>query len=222
VSGGRLSSLQERVLVALADLDPGWTLAGGAALVGFHLRHRTTRDLDLFWRGRESLDRDVRSRVEERLRRVGLESEVAQVTPTLLRLRVHDGGDAVMVDLLAEPSSSLEAPASEEIGGKTIRVDGLHEILVDKLCALLGRAELRDLLDVRGILEAGADLGRALLDAPKRDSGFSPLTFAWVLRGMPLAEMAAVSELAPDESDALDRFRHELIETVARESDPSA
>ena len=48
---GQLSDLQSRVLVALAGLEPRWTLTGDGALVGFHLGHRTTRDLDLFWHG---------------------------------------------------------------------------------------------------------------------------------------------------------------------------
>jgi hypothetical protein len=46
---GKLSELQERVLVALAGIDPPWTLSGGAVLAGFHTAHRETRDLDLFW-----------------------------------------------------------------------------------------------------------------------------------------------------------------------------
>ena len=51
-----LSPLQVRILEALADLDPPWTLTGGGALVGFHLKHRTTRDLDLFLHGRAMLE----------------------------------------------------------------------------------------------------------------------------------------------------------------------
>ena len=43
-----LSELQARVLVALAGIDPPWTLTGGAALVGFHLGHHTTQNLNLF------------------------------------------------------------------------------------------------------------------------------------------------------------------------------
>lgn len=52
---GRLDPLQERVLRVLAAACPGWRLTGGAALAGFHLAHRTTRDLDLLWGGHERL-----------------------------------------------------------------------------------------------------------------------------------------------------------------------
>jgi hypothetical protein len=47
---GRLTALQGRILEILAVIEPPWSLVGGGALVGFHTRHRETRDLDLFFR----------------------------------------------------------------------------------------------------------------------------------------------------------------------------
>src|SRR4051812_20084129 len=55
-STGKLSGIQRRVLEALADIEPPFVLSGGAALSGVHLGHRTTRDLDLFWRNRAKLE----------------------------------------------------------------------------------------------------------------------------------------------------------------------
>jgi nucleotidyltransferase AbiEii toxin of type IV toxin-antitoxin system len=55
VSGDKLSALQWRILERLSTLEPRWTLTGGGALAGFHLKHRTTRDLDLFWHGLNQL-----------------------------------------------------------------------------------------------------------------------------------------------------------------------
>jgi hypothetical protein len=51
MSDSQFSSLQRRILTILASQQPRWTLTGGAALVGFHLGHRETRDLDLFRHG---------------------------------------------------------------------------------------------------------------------------------------------------------------------------
>ena len=50
-----------------------------------------------------------------------------------------------IVDLVAEPGPALEAPRSVPIAGVAIRVDSLHEILVNKLTALLEQTEPRDL-----------------------------------------------------------------------------
>jgi hypothetical protein len=61
VALGTLSDLQERVLAALAGIEPPWTLSGGAALAGFHTAHRETRDLDLFWQRSRELGDAVRT-----------------------------------------------------------------------------------------------------------------------------------------------------------------
>lgn len=47
--------LQEQVLIALSGLQPAWTLIGGAALAGFHTKHRETRDPDLFFHHQTTL-----------------------------------------------------------------------------------------------------------------------------------------------------------------------
>ena len=43
----RLDSLQQEVLEAFFGYESGFFLTGGAALAGFHLGHRTTKDLDI-------------------------------------------------------------------------------------------------------------------------------------------------------------------------------
>ena len=40
--------MQKEALSAFFEREREFFLTGGAALVGFHLRHRTTTDLDLF------------------------------------------------------------------------------------------------------------------------------------------------------------------------------
>ncbi len=86
-----------------------------------------------------------------------------------VELRVSDGSDVCVVDLVAEPFSALEPPRQATIDDAAIAVDLMHEILTAKLTALLGRTELRDLVDVKALLDAGTDLAAALRDAPKKD-----------------------------------------------------
>ena len=215
----RLTALQGRVLELLSGMEPAWTLTGGAALAGIHLGHRTTRDLDLFWHGLEelgTLDADVMAR----LRRAGLDVAVLRHARSFERLRVSDGHESVILDLIAEPVPNLEAPISAQLGHARFQVDTPHEILVNKLCTLLDRSEVRDLLDIRELLARGGDLDRALADAPRKNSGFSPLTMAWLLRDLQLASMAEASGLEEGELQALDRFRDELLARVARSAAP--
>jgi hypothetical protein len=106
------------------------------------------------------------------------------------------------------------------IGRVEILVDTPHEILVNKLCALVQRSELRDLVDVRGLLGAGGDLERALRDAPRKDGGFSPLVLSWQLEGLDLGAMGRAEGLTEHEVAELDAFRTTLIARLSRLSHP--
>jgi hypothetical protein len=219
MSGSRLSPLQERLLALLADVDPPWTLTGGAALVGVYTRHRTTRDIDLVWYEANSVAEGALA-VEERLSTAGLDYSVLQTHPQFVRLRVADSSETVMVDLVAEPTPPVDDIGTATVGGHLIRLNSPHEILVSKLCALLGRAELRDLVDVRAMLESGADLSRALTDAPLKDGGFSPLTLAWVLEGLRVNQLGRVEGWDESEIARLEEFRHALIEDLLSAAAP--
>ena len=111
----RLSPTQSAVLHALAGMDPRWTLTGGGALCGYHLGHRQTRDLDLFFHGLHALG-DAPREVERRLRGVGFDVVGVQTAPTFRRLEARTSAEAVVIDLVAEPVPTIEAPREEEPG----------------------------------------------------------------------------------------------------------
>lgn len=219
MSGSKLSALQWRILERLSTLEPPWTLTGGGALAGFHLKHRTTRDLDLFWHGLDqlgSLPEEVRSSLASE----GLEVKALQSGATFSRLHVSDGADMCLVDLVADPVSPIEAPVQIRIGAVSVVIDTPHEILVNKLNALLSRSELRDLEDVRALLAAGGDLERALTDASRKDGGFSPLTLSWVLNGLQPRSLARVAGLDPGRAEELEAFRDSLVRQILDLSSP--
>ena len=211
----RLTPLQERVLAVLAPMTPRWTLTGGGALAGFHLGHRTTRDLDLFWHGHAELG-ELPREVMRRLEAAGLTTEVVQTTPAFERLRVRESGEELIVDLVAERVPTVSAPLEFRVGSQTVLVDSPHEILVNKLGTLLQRRELRDLVDVRALLERDGDLEAALRDAPRKDGGFSPLMVAWILERFPVTDLAPLSGLTTAETRELERFKLELIARLTR------
>ncbi len=212
-SGGSLTELQKRVLDAVAGVEPPFVLSGGGALAGVYLGHRTTRDLDLFWRNQARLD-DLPRAIETRLRANGLAVTTLQSTPAFVQLRVSDGASVVIIDLVAEPTASLETPHRYRISSAEILVDSPQAILTEKLCALLERAELRDLIDVEALVRAGHDANAAIADAPRRDSGFSPLTLAWVLREWNVKAIASSMNVDDAVAERLAAFRRELIERL--------
>lgn len=218
MSGSRLTPVQLEVLRTVAGIVPAWRLAGDAALAGFHARHRATRDLDLFWLGKDLGQLDAE--ILRRLGAAGFAGQVLQRDPAFCRLRVARGSDVVVVDLVADPVPAVVDPAEHALGDVRVLVDRPHEILVTKLCALLSRSELRDLEDVRALLDAGGDLARALADAPRKEAGFSPVTLAWVLEQLPIAAMGRALGRTVDESHELEVFREGLVGRILAAAKP--
>jgi len=216
----RLTPLQQRVLELLAPMSPRWTLTGGAALAGFHFAHRTTRDLDLFWHGLSALP-DTSRQVERLLADAGLRVSALQRSPSFARMQASDDKEAVIVDLVAEPIPTAEPPSEQPVGATRILVDTRHEILVNKLGTLLHRREPRDLIDLQALLGAGGDLRRALVDAARKDGGFSPLTVGWSLESFAVDKRAAAIGLSEDQARDLDAFRRRLRDEIAALARPT-
>lgn len=203
-----LNSLQDDFLKAFFKRENSFFLSGGAALVGFYFGHRETHDLDLF-----TLENDVEEGfrlVHEVANDLKAIVEPIQTAPDFRRLLLRRDDEAIVVDLVREYvfQISKEKPV---ING--IRVDSPEEILANKLCALLSRSEIRDLVDVRELENAGFSLENALQAAEKKDSGLTPAQLAWVLNQISLGEDAqlpgniSASELRDYLMNLIDRLK---------------
>ncbi len=185
----RLDSLQQEVLNGFFKYEGHFFLTGGAALAGFHLQHRTTKDLDLF---------TVEDRIAEGAaalaavaRDIGgtLESLVAYVD--FRRYLLRRGTSSVVVELVRDRAPQLVT--SKPLIG-TIRVDPPKEIIANKLCTLLSRAEIRDLVDVRALEAAGYCVADHLEQACRKDGGLTPGQLAWVLSQIVIGDDARLPE----------------------------
>lgn len=211
----RVSHLQRAILRVLGTLEPRPVVTGGAALAAFYTGHRETRDVDAFWRDRPLLG-DVTALVLTALAGESLDVAVLQRTPAFVRLRVRQGAEVCLLDLVADPVVTIEPAVMHDVDGVKVAADSPHDILVNKVCSLLERAELRDLTDAMALVEAGGDLPRALADAPRKDGGFSPLTLAWVLETTPFEELAAGGDLDEQSLQRLRAFRRGLIDVLTQ------
>ena len=82
------------------------------------------------------------------------------------------------------------------------------------------RAEPRDLWDVTVLVDLGVDLDLALVDAPQKEGGFSPLTLAWVLHDWQPVALAAASGWPESVGRALAPFRDWRVERLTAGSRP--
>jgi hypothetical protein len=108
-------------LKALAGVEPRWTLTGGAALAGFHLGHRTTRDLDLFWHGHGALA-DLVASVTGTLSSAGFTVRGLRRTPTFAQLQVESVDGVVEVEGGAVGGSRIPTEAHSQLGQSTPRL----------------------------------------------------------------------------------------------------
>jgi hypothetical protein len=204
----RLTPFQAEVLGAFFERTKGFYLTGGAALAGFHLCHRETHDLDLFTLAgplTEGVDA-----LRELARALGAACEETRTAPEFRRFLLRREEASVVVDLVVERTAQL-VQDKPFIGA--IRIDPPEEILANKLCALLGRAEIRDLVDVRALEQAGQPLERALAAARQKDGGMTPAQLAWVLSQISIGEKARVpGGVSPQE---LRSYLEDLIDRLA-------
>lgn len=221
-SSHHFTPIQVRILRALAHLDPPPTLTGAAPLAGLYLGHRQTRDLDLAWHDREDLG-TLPADAEAALRKAGLEVNVLQTERTFSQLRAAELADTSVVDLIVELAPALYPAERVAIADFEFLVESRAEVLASKMCALLSRSELRDLRDVKALVDVGEDLDRALATAPRKDAGFSPPLLAHLLdTEFDIASMAAAEgSITEKEVRELEVFRQELVRKLMADEQPA-
>lgn len=214
-SSDKLTPLQRAVLNGMARAEPRVFLSGGAALAGFYLHHRTTVDLDFFVRDVEAVPAAL---VALRLvaERIDAAVVVRQQTPTFVRAVVEQGGQGLVVDIVHEGVPQLHEDKPVVDGA---RIDPLDEILVNKLTALVGRQEERDLVDVWFIEQRGLRVEDVLPAAARKDGGCTPATLAWLLSTFPVPPDDRVPP--PLTSSLLGHWRDELVQRLARAARPT-
>lgn len=117
------------------------------------------------------------------------------------------------VDLVRDDVPQLAEKRT--VGG--VRIDSAEEILANKICTLLSRVELRDLVDVMALQQSGLDPIAALPAAASKDAGVTPSQLAWVLSSFPIPEGPLPGDVS---AVALRNFRDDLIRRLAASAFP--
>lgn len=210
----RLDSFQREVLEAFFARTDAFFLTGGAALAGFYLGHRDTKDLDLFTDG-ERMEDGVAA-LQDSARSLGATLEAIQTSPDFRRFLLRREAGSVVVDLVRDRSRQA-FPDKPVVNG--IRIDPVEEILANKLCTLLSRGEVRDLVDVLMLERAGYSIAQALGPASLKDGGLTAAQLGWVLSQIQVGDDARIpGEVTVEELRA---FLSSLVSRLALLAKPT-
>lgn len=181
---GHLSSLQFDILRAFRE--PSFFLTGGGALIGFYGHERMTRDLDLFTRDKDAfrIGADI---LRDAVTLIGGNLETLRTTPYFRRFRVTRAEETTLVDLVLETVHAVSEPI--ELPAYNILIDTPEELAINKICALVGRAEPRDLVDLHFLHTRGLNLDNAISQAQKKDGGVGADTLLLALQGISSAQL---------------------------------
>jgi len=217
-----LSRLQRDVLDAMVG-RAAFYFTGGAALAGFYLHHRRSEDLDFFVTDQDELD-VLESELQRISRERGWEIHEIRRFPGFRRFIVGDGKDETLLDLVHDPVAQM-VDLSDKPVFEGLRVDDLSDIVTNKLCALLGRGDIKDLVDLYFLQQAGIDVPAYVDAAQRKDGGMEPTTLGYVLQSVRLdtSRLLLVKPLSPGD---LERFRDDLMRRLLEmawpgEVDPS-
>ncbi|MGH3158418.1 MAG: nucleotidyl transferase AbiEii/AbiGii toxin family protein [Streptosporangiaceae bacterium] len=164
--------------VALDAAGPfGFVLAGGYAVQVHGFLDRLSSDVDLFAEARaefeftQAVDVVIAAYLRE-----GLKVDAELRRASVARLNVRSATDSAKVELGLDWRE--KEPIQLEVG-PVLHVD---DAVANKVCALFGRAEVRDYIDVDAILASGRYTEHELLGlAADHDPGFSQSLFAEAL-----------------------------------------
>ena len=184
-----LAEGEERLVLAAERASPTVRLVGGSGLA-LLLGHRRSDDLNLFAGVREELEPIVRA-VEEEALRLGRAATRVRTGPGFVRLEVPDAANVLRVDIASDTAPRLVT--SDTVVG-AVRVEALVDQRANKMVALLGRSELRDLVDLYFIERAGLPVAEGFADALSKDGGMDPGWFAWALEQVKIAVLPGLLE----------------------------
>lgn len=210
-----LTALQRQVLETFFAREQGFDLSGDAALIGDHLHHRSTTDLDLFTAEKDAFSR-ARSRLEEVAALLGAVMVIRQQSPHFLRVVMQTSTEGLVVNCVLD---QLPPAIREKESHGRVRVDPAAELLINKLTALVGRQEERDLVDVYCLERSGLRVENALAAAEQKDGGCTPANLAWLLDDFPRPRQGQLP--ATVSADDLRQWRQELVVRLRRQALPS-
>lgn len=177
--------LKRDFLKAFFARERRFFLTGGSALGLFYLDHRYSYDLDLFSEDRPDwLEIDGLMRLCAR--DIGAGLELRRDAPTFRRYQLMRADETEIVDLVLDISPQIDP---EKPWIENVRVDTLHEIMLNKITTLISRGELKDIVDLWFLEQEGQRIEDYFEEARQKDGGLDPGMISLLLNSIRITEL---------------------------------
>ncbi|MFQ5627187.1 MAG: nucleotidyl transferase AbiEii/AbiGii toxin family protein [bacterium] len=211
-----LTLSQSNFLKQFFQLSQDFYLTGGTALSAFYLKHRYSVDLDLFTQ-KDQFFQKANDFVEEACIRLKIPCIPVEITSFFKHFRVGSAENPLTLHFSKDYSPHIEPP--NRFG--EIIVDSLQDIAANKICAALGRTEIKDLVDLYFLDKEGYSIPNSYEMAQRKDGGLSWETLAYTLSQFEITSIPAFM-IKPVTVEALQQFLGKTIEWLIRQSAPPA
>ncbi|MBE7433830.1 MAG: nucleotidyl transferase AbiEii/AbiGii toxin family protein [Anaerolineales bacterium] len=172
-----LYPFQDRIIKVINQADTGFYLTGGTAASRGYLQHRFSDDLDYFVNDDERFGLWT-ERVIQALSREW-HCEVLTKEERFARLNLVQGDVMLKIEMINDVPARTGNVTNHPVLG---RLDSAENILANKVTALLGREEPKDLADVWGFCcQKSLSLQEAITGAQGKAAGIFPADLARVL-----------------------------------------
>ncbi|MGE5344139.1 MAG: nucleotidyl transferase AbiEii/AbiGii toxin family protein [Candidatus Omnitrophota bacterium] len=174
-----LTPLKHDFLVSFFKQCQDFFLTGGSALGIFYFDHRYSYDLDLFtvkdidWQFLELLFISISKEIKA-------EYKIITKAPFFHRYELTRDKEREIIDFVIDKVPQIN---KEKNNFDIIKVDTLLEIGINKICTLLSRLELKDLVDLYFLVKNGFDIKDNIKNAKQKDGGLEPAIISYLLAG---------------------------------------
>ncbi len=211
-----LSPLQSSFLQAFFQITDAYYLTGGTALSAYYLHHRYSEDLDFFTQDDDAFQAADAITIKA-CRELKIAFTPVRITSYFKHFRVGTPEDPLTLHFSRDYAPSIK-PATR-FGN--LLVDSIEDITANKICAALGRTEIKDLLDLYFLDLAGYTVPKYFELAQQKDAGLSLEVLAYALSQFELHEIPSFM-LKPVSLESLQSFQKNTIAWLIAKSAPTS
>ncbi|MCX6254828.1 MAG: nucleotidyl transferase AbiEii/AbiGii toxin family protein [Bacteroidia bacterium] len=139
-----LSLLQDKFLAWWVPFGLPFYLTGGTALGRFYLNHRYSEDLDFFVNADPDFSKHILFIKNELQKEFKTDISKAIVTDEFARFFIDDNDTYLKVEFVNDIAYRSDIPVKSNLGN----IDTITNILSNKLTAIVGRDEPKDVFDI--------------------------------------------------------------------------